>query len=421
MVVEKPSAPRIVKVAQGPGGPGGADVDAPGGFVAPVVVASTSESEVASSPPSGAATIDGSAVVTGWRVLLTAQTTNKDNGVWIANTAEAWTRPSDWASGATIDDGILVASGEVAGSANWSSIWQIEGPIVVDTDAAGFILVLSTPALGLTSQSSGVPTSNLNGEVLFNSKFGINLRTYTTSGALSADPTVSVLTDSATAMTLPAAASRDLMIVKNQTGGPVTITPNGADTIDETAGASILPNKGAWVLQPDGATNWIILATGPIAPLAIAIENFGPAGTGGTGAPHVTTPQAQTTVPLIAQTPGDTGFAEASVAYGPVKGASVLLDFDFLTPAWDTGTVTLYVDVYVSDATGTNTLHAEATVTGLGPDLNSQIGCLNFTAAAVTGSDLSVGTGSDPIVKSAAGTIPYWVTATFGIDFSAIS
>lgn len=49
--------------------------------------------------PSGVQTIDGTGVIAGDRVLLTAQANAVQNGIWIVATAANWTRPADFASG----------------------------------------------------------------------------------------------------------------------------------------------------------------------------------------------------------------------------------------------------------------------------------------------------------------------------------
>lgn len=50
----------------------------------------------------GAQSVDGTAVVTADRILVRAQTLSKDNGIYAANTAGAWTRVADMNSGASV-------------------------------------------------------------------------------------------------------------------------------------------------------------------------------------------------------------------------------------------------------------------------------------------------------------------------------
>lgn len=112
-------------------------------FVAPVELASNDVSDMAASPPSGAANIDGVAVTTGMRVLLLAQFVDPDDGVWEANTAGDWTRPSDWDTGSSIPGGTLVAVNPGPGQWNWGSIFMLGGDITVGTDNAEFNYVVS--------------------------------------------------------------------------------------------------------------------------------------------------------------------------------------------------------------------------------------------------------------------------------------
>lgn len=110
-----------------------------GGSGIPIVKAvSAYNTEVTSSPPSGAATVDGYDVIDNDRILLTSQDSNEiDNGIWLANTSGLWTRPTDWATGSPITSGTLVSVGEIAGSFFYSSVWTCQGG-TVDTDEMAF-------------------------------------------------------------------------------------------------------------------------------------------------------------------------------------------------------------------------------------------------------------------------------------------
>lgn len=97
---------------------------------------SVDSSEVTSHPPSGAATVDGIAVTTGLRVFLNSQTDDEDNGIWIANTAGAWTRPSDYATGTVIPGGTMVAL-DGTGDNYFKSLWILGPDVTVGTSSAG--------------------------------------------------------------------------------------------------------------------------------------------------------------------------------------------------------------------------------------------------------------------------------------------
>lgn len=103
----------------------------------------------------GAETIDGEVLVTGDRVLATAQTDPEDNGIYIVNTAGAWTRSTD-----------LSDSNE---SVNGFFVWVFQGAVyeksvwILDTIAA---ITLGTTPLTFTqfspSGSFGVLPNNTN-------------------------------------------------------------------------------------------------------------------------------------------------------------------------------------------------------------------------------------------------------------------
>lgn len=87
----------------------------------------------------GLQTIDGVTVVANDRVLLAAQTTASQNGIWLAQAA-AWTRPTDYpaASATAVTAGAFTFVEE--GTANQDSGWVLttNGAITVDTTATAW-------------------------------------------------------------------------------------------------------------------------------------------------------------------------------------------------------------------------------------------------------------------------------------------
>lgn len=81
---------------------------------------------------SGTTTVDGVALAAGDRVLLVAQTTASQNGIWVVQSG-AWTRPSDWQTGLVMM-GMLVDVGS-EGTTWQNSVWKIttSAAITVDT------------------------------------------------------------------------------------------------------------------------------------------------------------------------------------------------------------------------------------------------------------------------------------------------
>lgn len=100
-------------------------------------------------------TIDGFTVLNGWRVLLTAQTTGSQNGIYDAAISGAnWTltRSSDFdqvadASGTEVTSGAytVVIAGTVY--ANYEAILNTADPITIGTTSLSFALVPTTAAL----------------------------------------------------------------------------------------------------------------------------------------------------------------------------------------------------------------------------------------------------------------------------------
>lgn len=106
-----------------------------------------------------AVTVDGVALSTvGMRVYLNAQTTAAQNGFWLSQTG-AWTRPADWATGATIPLGtqIQVAPGGTANFQTYGSTWYVDSAGgVVDT---GTIVAYPITVRGQTALASGTPST----------------------------------------------------------------------------------------------------------------------------------------------------------------------------------------------------------------------------------------------------------------------
>lgn len=119
-----------------------------GGVADARVVATTNQGTL-----SGLLTIDGVTLVAGDIVLLTAQTTGSQNGLWTAS-ASAWTRPAWWASASVVKEGyyFFIAEGTTYKETKW---WlTTTGTITVDTTSTGFVQDTSggayTAGTGLT-------------------------------------------------------------------------------------------------------------------------------------------------------------------------------------------------------------------------------------------------------------------------------
>lgn len=85
----------------------------------------------------GAATIDGSAVATGDLVLCAAQSTASQNGVYVANTAGAWTYAGEWVTGSVVGGlRVYVSEGSTWANSEWAL--TTTGAITVGTTSLAF-------------------------------------------------------------------------------------------------------------------------------------------------------------------------------------------------------------------------------------------------------------------------------------------
>jgi hypothetical protein len=111
---------------------------------APVKVVSVLNTEVTSNPPSGVGqSVDGYTLAAGDRVLLTNQTVIANGGIWQVASG-AWTRPTDWANGASIPDGTTIICGDTANSNYFgNSMWQVDNAFTVGSTCS--FTVVSQP------------------------------------------------------------------------------------------------------------------------------------------------------------------------------------------------------------------------------------------------------------------------------------
>lgn len=110
----------------------------------PVIAAADTNTSI-----SGTTTIDGISVVAGNRVLLTGQTDNTENGIWIVQSG-SWVRPYDFNTGDSCSGLSVVVQ---RGTANGDAIWVCSSDPGVDT--------IGTSNLFFSKQegSSGVQSS----------------------------------------------------------------------------------------------------------------------------------------------------------------------------------------------------------------------------------------------------------------------
>lgn len=110
---------------------------------------------IASLTTGGTPAVDGVTLAAGDLVLLTAQSTASQNGLWGIPSSGAWFRPFSFASG-TSYPGFLV--GVVNGTTNANTIWQLDATgsagVIVDTTAQTWTKITSGGGGAVSSVSN---------------------------------------------------------------------------------------------------------------------------------------------------------------------------------------------------------------------------------------------------------------------------
>lgn len=112
---------------------------------------------------SGQQTVDGILIPTGARVLVTAQASSTQNGLWVSS-GSSWTRPADYASTFYVAQGALViVTNQSAGSngvAHNGTMWQQSGAGgIIDTSASSWVLTGYVDAPFAPIQGNGINIS----------------------------------------------------------------------------------------------------------------------------------------------------------------------------------------------------------------------------------------------------------------------
>lgn len=104
---------------------------------------------------SGALNVDGIAVATGDRVLVRAQTSSAQNGIYVANTGGAWSRADDLNEPADFSPGFIV--GVTAGIQNRNKFFQCLGP----SRSGASTITLGTTSISFGSIADATPKGNV--------------------------------------------------------------------------------------------------------------------------------------------------------------------------------------------------------------------------------------------------------------------
>lgn len=192
---------------------------------------------VANQSLTGLPTIDGITMVANERILLTAQTTASQNGIWLVQSG-AWTRPTDFAAASTQKEGImvLVAAGTIYHDTKWLCI--TDGVITVDT----------TP-LVWNQDLSGISYTNGSGLSLTGSTFAVKLGTgLTFDGSQNVTLSLSGTSlNNAAGLKIADGTAGQVMLAGaagaaafTTISGDVTVSSSGVTTVNHTAGSGFL-------------------------------------------------------------------------------------------------------------------------------------------------------------------------------------
>lgn len=331
----------------------------------------------------GAATVDGVAMVTNDRILVRAQTDSKKNGIYTVNTAGAWTRTADATTGADLyQAAICVVYGTLFGNSQWLcnnataptigtdaiTFAKIHSGTNVPASAAGAGIAVSggvidvevddstievngsnqlrVKALGIAAAqlaTDAVETLKIKAANVTNAKLA-NMAAATLKGSV-AGGVPADLTATQAAAILPA------VIGDTGTGGTKGMVP--APAAGDTALKKFLSADGAWELLPTtinsaipqnivaepttghpfttpGAYSWLV----PAGVVAIMAEVWGggaggttgDGGTGGGGGGHAKAPLQVTPGETLTVTVGTGGASDTAGTASSIKrGATALL------------------------------------------------------------------------------------------------
>ncbi|MGB8467931.1 MAG: hypothetical protein WCE21_02915 [Candidatus Babeliales bacterium] len=225
----------------------------------PAVVVSTTNVAL-----SGLQTIDGITLVAGNRVLLVGQTSQVQNGLWVAASG-SWTRPTDFATGTEAGQAyVLILEGTNFGGSSWVCTTSTA---IIDTDPITFV------EFSLPSQTTGANLGS--GTGIFANKTGqtLNFKSLLegTHVVITNDAnTVTLATDATSADTISTIVARDGS--GNFSAGTITASLIGAASLnvlkagDTMTGPLVMATQTPIRFQDAGGTNYAALQ----APAAVS-------------------------------------------------------------------------------------------------------------------------------------------------------
>lgn len=126
-------------------------------FKSPVVAVATSNVTLSSALENGD-TLDGVTLATGNRVLLTAQSTASQNGIWVVAASGAPSRPSDFYTGTSARGAFVPVLGGTVGAGRVYVCTSASGSDVVGTNSLTWSVVSGTPDASVVTYTPAVLT-----------------------------------------------------------------------------------------------------------------------------------------------------------------------------------------------------------------------------------------------------------------------
>lgn len=206
----------------------------------------------------GAATVDGVAVVDGDRILVKNQTNGAQNGIYVANTSGAWSRSSDADNqpGAEITTGMFAFVTSGSTNANNGFVLVTTGTITLGTTALVF-----TQFSGAGQVYAGAGLSKTGNTIDVGTGDGIQVDSESITVKLDG----STLTKSASGLKLSDLSSGMILIgngsnvaTAQSISGDVTLLNTGATTVTDLT----ISGEAAGNLLYFNGSNWVRLSTG---------------------------------------------------------------------------------------------------------------------------------------------------------------
>ena len=187
----------------------------------------------------GLPTVDGITYTAGQYILLTAQSTASQNGLW-AVAAGSWTRPTEWAAASTQQSTLFfVQEGTTYHDTKWIAI----------TDS----ITVDTTSVTVSQDLSGIVYTNGNGLSLVGSTFAVkngNGIAFDGSQNITVTPDSNgLLTVGAGGVRITAAASPAQVIVSNGSNNPAWVTPSGDVSVTAAGAMNINVTSGSGFLN----------------------------------------------------------------------------------------------------------------------------------------------------------------------------